>query len=163
MEIRLVADIAQGVGGLAGLVALSWQIVDVLRRRRRGHWPPELRSVLLAVLRVSKDVDASPQARTWAVENIRPLKNELQHLALLLDGRKHHGDRKLLERVSLGVRGIEIYALDEQYMKRTPEEAVRDSLKQQECANEARAAALEVLRRMGLGFESNKLPGGDSG
>lgn len=151
MDVALVANIAQGVGGLAGLISLSWQIVEAVQRRRRAGWPPELRPVLVEVLRVSSKVESSPQARSWTSEHAYPIREDLQRAAELIDWKKRR-DRAVvesaLERIATGLAGMDAYASDVPHLTRTAEEAGRHSVDQRNCARQARAAAQFILGKI---------------
>ncbi|MGB6161765.1 MAG: hypothetical protein WCF33_01210 [Pseudonocardiaceae bacterium] len=151
MDVALVANIAQGVGGLAGLISLIWQIVEAVQRRRRASWPPELRPVLVEVLRVSSKVDSSPQTRSWTDENVQPISEALQRAAELIDWKKRR-DRAVvesaLERIATGLAGMDAFASNMPYITRTAEEAGRHSVDQRNCARQARATAQFLLGKI---------------
>jgi hypothetical protein len=151
MDVALVANIAQGVGGLAGLISLIWQIVEAVQRRRRAGWPPELRPILVEVLRVSSKVDSSPQTRSWTNDHVQPISEGLRRAAELIDWTKRR-DRAVvesaLERLGTGLAGMDAYASNEPYITRTAEEAGRYSVDQRNCARQARAAAQFILGKI---------------
>jgi hypothetical protein len=81
---QVITDTMQGVGGLAGIVALGWQISDFRRRRRAIHWPPELRPVLMKSVECMDEVLVKPRDRDWVKQHIDPLEGDLSRLRHLL-------------------------------------------------------------------------------
>ncbi|MDQ1684810.1 MAG: hypothetical protein QOC82_1547 [Frankiaceae bacterium] len=66
-------DILQGLGGLAGVIALGWQIANELRRRAKGPPPPpELRNALLEVLPAAETLARTPQNHDWMTQTVGP-------------------------------------------------------------------------------------------
>ena len=77
MSLQIVTDTLQGIGGVAGLVALTWQIIEVVRRRRAAPFPSELRTLLMKAVEVMDDVVSEPRNGPWIMEHLRPIQQDI--------------------------------------------------------------------------------------
>jgi len=83
MKLDAAAQIGEAIGGLAGLIALAWNIVDTVRRRKTAR-APELRALLTQVVALMNEVIRKPQDYEWGRERLDPIYKELDQLRPVL-------------------------------------------------------------------------------
>jgi hypothetical protein len=83
MKLDAAAQIGEAMGGLAGLTALGWNIVDTVRRRRAAR-APELRALLTQIVALIDEVIRKSQSYEWCRERLDPVTRDLNRLQPVL-------------------------------------------------------------------------------
>ena len=85
MKLDTAAQVGEAIGGLAGLTAFVWNVVDTAHRRRAAR-APELRTLLTQIVALMDEVVKTPQSYEWCKERLDPVARDLDRLQPMLSG-----------------------------------------------------------------------------
>jgi hypothetical protein len=141
MSLEAAAEIGEAIGGLAGVAALVWNVVDAVRRRREAR-APQLRALLDETAALMSEVVAKPQDHQWCHEKFDPVYQELNQLLPVLS----HGVEAKVGLLSAYIANVSAHGAHIADSTSAAEVA-RRSVSQKETAEKALELANSIRRK----------------
>jgi hypothetical protein len=144
MHLDVAAQIGEAIGGLAGVIALAWNIV-VTARRSKAARAPDLRALLTQTVALMAEVIGKPQDYDWCRERLDSISRELNQLRPVLSrGVEHNVELLCMLLAHVQINGFRINDKDA-----PAADVARNSIKQQQVAQQALELANSIRRKWG--------------